>query len=89
MFDGTEVRLYKNAQLIGQREWTFTNCPGDVRVPSRVSFSPPTEFFSGAFDEFTIWRGALTDSEIAAMYIPEPATMILLSLGGLLMLRRR
>ena len=47
---------------------------------------------SGAFDEFTIWSGCLTGSEVSAMYnavVPEPATMTILAIGGLLLRRRK
>ncbi|MCE5340982.1 MAG: LamG domain-containing protein [Planctomycetaceae bacterium] len=88
-YDGTNVTLYKNGQNIGSLAFTFTTAPGEVRVPTNPGWST---FMSGAFDEFTIWSGCLTGSEVSAMYkaiVPEPATMTILALGGLLLRRRK
>jgi len=44
----------------------------------------------GALDEVRIYSDALTESQIeAVMAIPEPATMLMLSLGGLALIRRK
>ena len=46
----------------------------------------------GIIDDVAIFDRALSDNEIAAHYaafVPEPATLALLSLGGLALLRRR
>jgi len=48
--------------------------------------------FYGSIDDLAVFGTALTDGQVAAHYaasIPEPATMSLLVLGGLAMLRRR
>ncbi len=50
---------------------------------------------AGKYDEYRIWDGAMTDAEVSTSYddgpdvIPEPATMTLLGIGGLLALVRR
>jgi len=84
-YDGTEVRLYKNGGLIGSEAMTFTNALGEVRIPTNPGWGT---MMSGAFDDFTIWSGALTQSEISAM-VPEPATLTLLGIGMLSLVRRR
>lgn len=61
----------------------------------------PSREFTGTLDDISVWTGALTADEVAAIYqgglqgidapnaIPEPASVALLGLGGLMMLRRR
>lgn len=44
---------------------------------------------TGGIDDFRIYSRALSDTEIAALAVPEPATMLILGLGGLLISRRR
>jgi hypothetical protein len=68
-YDGTYVRIYKNGALIGKKTFTFTDAPGEVRVPN-YPWSDTTNFFKGKFDEFTVWRGALTQQEIIALIPP-------------------
>jgi hypothetical protein len=49
-----------------------------------------TKGLNGALDEFGIWSGVLTPSEVTALAaIPEPATALLGGLGLLTLLRRR
>lgn len=45
--------------------------------------------FTGLLDDLRIYDNALTNTEIAALAVPEPASLMLLGLGGLVMLRRR
>jgi hypothetical protein len=46
--------------------------------------------FDGAIDDVRIYDRALSGTEVADLYaLPEPATLALLALGGLAMLRRR
>lgn len=52
------------------------------------SFQDELRNLSGLLDDFRIYDNALTANEVAAL-VPEPASMALLGLGGLMMLRRR
>ena len=75
-YDGTNVRVYKNAVLIGTKAFTFVDAPGEFRIPSNPGWN---EYMSGKFDELTIWDDALTPAEIADLIIPgvlPPAAMI-------------
>ena len=48
-------------------------------------------YWVGKIDDFTIYTGVLTSGEMDTLYerIPEPATIALLGLGGLVLLRRK
>lgn len=51
--------------------------------------SSETKGLNGALDDFGVWSGVLTASEMAAQAVPEPASAGLALLGGLVLLRRR
>jgi hypothetical protein len=68
-YDGSNIRIYKNGLLIGKKTWTFTDAHGDVNMPS-YAWSGTNNFFKGKFDEFAVWRGALTQQEIIALIPP-------------------
>lgn len=64
-FDGTDVRVYKNGVMIGKRTFeSFEDAAGEVRIPSNYGSPSYPTYFKGKFDEFTIWRGALSQQEI-------------------------
>jgi hypothetical protein len=67
-YDGSIVRIYKNGTLIAMRNQTFLDAPGEVRVPSNPWNG--YDFFIGKFDEFSIWRGALSQADILDLIIP-------------------
>ncbi len=67
-YDGSIVRIYKNGVLIAMRDQTFSDSPGEVRVPSYAWDSK--DFFAGRFDEFTVWRGVLSVDDILDLVIP-------------------
>lgn len=67
-YDGTKVRVYKNGLLIGIKAFTFSNAPGEVRIPSNPWNG--YNFMVGKFDEFTVWRGTLAQQEIIDLIIP-------------------
>jgi hypothetical protein len=48
-------------------------------------------YWKGAIDGYQIWNSALSQSDVDTLYsrIPEPATIALLGLGGLVLLRRK
>jgi len=46
-------------------------------------------FYDGMLDDFRIYDEALGQDDVSALMVPEPATLCLLGLGGLLLIRRR
>jgi hypothetical protein len=51
--------------------------------------NPSGAFFAGDLDLFRVYNEKLTDEQVAAASIPEPASLALLGAGGLCMLGRR
>lgn len=46
-------------------------------------------FYDGAIDDFQIYNTGLSQAEVQALMVPEPATLALIGLGGLLLRRRK
>ena len=64
-------------------DWTG----GDLKMGARPG-RPLSENYMGALDEVMLFNTVLDADEIAAL-VPEPATMLLLGLGGLLIRKRK
>ncbi|MBI9016178.1 MAG: PEP-CTERM sorting domain-containing protein [Phycisphaerae bacterium] len=64
----------------------------DFFALGRANGDGEEQWFSGAFDDVRIYDNVLSASDVADLYattVPEPATMLLLSIGGLAAIRRR
>lgn len=63
-----------------------------VRLGGGADYSSsgtPREALTGMLDDVRIYDTALSDAEIAALVVPEPASMLLLAAGALAMRRRK
>ncbi len=53
-----------------------------------IGSDPASRGFTGGIDKVQVYNEALTESQLDALLIPEPASLALMGLGGLLMLGR-
>lgn len=87
---GAQMEAYINGALAGTNA-NLANL-GRFRIGGGINQNNiDVDFFPGLIDEAVIYDKALSANDVARHFnaIPEPASMALLGLGGLLMLRRR
>ncbi len=92
--DGTDVRVYVNGDEIASHVMAETYsgaAPTTVVIGTRLGV--PTHSFGGDIGIVRLYGDALTAAEVLQNYntiaIPEPTSLILVGLGGVLMLARR
>ena len=94
VFSSTSFRsLYVDGTLVASSTTLASAAVDPVRFSIGALDRPATaDFFSGDLDEVSLYRGALTDLEIAALYaaaVPEPTTGAFLLAAALFSGRRR
>lgn len=91
-YAGNSALIYIDGMLVAAAEGPQNGILG--YMPSATNWSigardaATRSFFNGLIDDVRIYDSALSQSEITAL-VPEPATMMLLGLGGLLLRKRR
>jgi hypothetical protein len=90
------LKLYIDGQLRAQDDIGESLTLTGSADPTYIGFDDAgtNRYFNGQLDEAAIYGSVLTDSQLAEHYlasevIPEPATLCVLALGGLAVLRRR
>ena len=86
---GTQnIRVYDTET----RELLSNRPIGTGAVQNSYNLGKPMQVNSGGvydIESFAVFSSALTEAETAELLIPEPATVALLGLGGLMLIRRR
>lgn len=93
VYDNTQISLYLDGTLRTTNTFTFntgTTVPDKAMAFGARSFdSTVTDFYGGSLDEVRIYNYALSGNEVAQLYtIPEPATILLFSLSGLILRKK-
>jgi hypothetical protein len=74
VWDGSTVKLYLNGNVVGSSSATGSFSTSTT-VPFIIGLSPVTGYnfyYQGGIDEVSLWRKALTQSEIQNMMVTEP-----------------
>ena len=81
-------RLYLDGVSVASLGFAITTTPGGSHTRLGRQFTNIAEFFGGSIDDLRIYSGALSSSEVAGL-APEPASLVLLGLGLLAVVRKR
>ncbi len=86
--DGNNIDLYVNGNQVFSQATVIDEVDAIYQVHFGYSGYWDNFYFKGMIDEVRFYDRALDSGEIAALSIPEPATLLLLALGGLTLKHR-
>jgi len=98
VYDGSAITLYVGTSELSPLVVTSENYSGNM-VPSSLNLNigrdqcfpySPERFFNGPIDDVRIYNRGLTTDEVIEVYqVPEPTTLLLFGLGGLMLRKHR
>lgn len=83
-FDGNDLSMYRDAELLIQQPPTLTGAP-DAQPVSYIDTLPIVQVggasfwgatMPGSYDEFTIWEGALSQEEVDGLLMEKPVELV-------------
>jgi hypothetical protein len=80
IYDNGAKSIYRNGTLVGSYTGVSLPLKTDINAFYVGNSHNLGEGFSGRIDDFTIWQGALTLSEINTLVIPESSTTAMIAL---------
>jgi hypothetical protein len=80
IYDNGAKSIYRNGTLVGSYTGVSLPLKTDINAFYVGNSHNSGEGFSGRIDDFTIWQGALTLSEINTLLIPESSTTAMIAL---------
>lgn len=91
VYDNKDMKIYLNGQLDGHTSFSY-NASGtpdkNLAIGVRSFDTTLEQYFKGKLDDIRIYNQALNANEVAAL-VPEPATILIVGLGALMLRKKR